>query len=80
MQPTTLHTGDSQNPAAEPQYPPLEHVSRPLIPTAQAAHYLLRQEQTLRGWACREDGPIQPVRVGTRLGWPVAEIRRLLGV
>lgn len=61
-------------------FPPLEAVTRPLVTTAEAAHYLLRHEQTLRKWACFEDGPIRPVRVGGRLGWPVAEIRRLLGV
>lgn len=60
-------------------YPPLEHVTRPTIPTRQAAHYLLRAPQTLRTWACFGNGPIRPIRIGTRLGWPVAEIRRLLG-
>jgi hypothetical protein len=28
----------------------------------------------------REDGPIRPLRVNGRLAWPVAEIRRVLGV
>ena len=64
----------------EPQkYPPLEAVTRPMVPTEQAAFYLLRRPQTLRGWACNEDGPIRPIRIGKRLGWPVAEIRRVVG-
>ncbi|MCZ2103090.1 MAG: hypothetical protein OZ923_03195 [Comamonadaceae bacterium] len=79
--PTTLHSSETRRATIEStQFPPLEHVTRPLIPTGQAAHYLLRQCQTLRGWACFENGPIRPVRIGNRLGWPVDEIRRLLGV
>lgn len=27
-----------------------------------------------------ENGPLRPIRVHGRLAWPVAEIRRLLGV
>jgi len=61
-------------------YPPLELENRPTVATDQAAYYLARQQQTLRGWACREDGPLRPLRVNGRLAWPTAEIRRLLGV
>lgn len=35
---------------------------------------------TLRGWACYGTGDIQPQRVNGRLAWPVADIRKLLGV
>ena len=62
------------------QYPPLDCEVRPAVPTEQAAFYLNRRPQTLRVWAMRENGPIRPVRVHGRLLWPVAEIRRLLGV
>ncbi|MDR3452639.1 MAG: hypothetical protein P4L96_07540 [Rhodoferax sp.] len=62
------------------QFPPLESVTRPAVNTASAAFYLLRQQQTLRSWACHEDGPIRPIRVNGRLAWPVAEIKRVLGV
>lgn len=62
------------------QFPPLEAEPRPTVPTEQAAYYLNRQPQTLRGWACLENGPIRPRRVGGRLAWDVAEIKRLLGV
>ncbi len=62
------------------QYPPLEEVTRPAVDTASAAYYLGRQPQTLRGWACLENGPLRPLRVHGRLAWPVADIRRLLGV
>lgn len=59
-------------------FPPLESVTRPTIPTNQAAYYLNRQPQTLRCWAMREDGLIRPLRINGRLAWPVAEIKALL--
>ena len=59
-------------------FTPLEQVTRPTVPTAEAAHYLNRQPQTLRAWACLENGPIRPVRINSRLAWPVAAIRALL--
>lgn len=62
------------------QFPPLESVTRPTVDTAAAAYYFNRQQQTLRGWACLENGPLRPIRICGRLAWPVAEIRRLLGV
>ncbi|WP_426173175.1 hypothetical protein [Massilia sp. TWR1-2-2] len=37
-----------------------------------------RKEQTLRKWACYEDGPIRPIRINGRLAWRVADIRNLL--
>jgi len=62
------------------QFPPLDAVNRPAVDTAAAAYYLTRRPQTLRGWACHEDGPLRPIRIMGRLAWPVSEIRRLLGV
>ena len=62
------------------KFPALESVTRPAIDTASAAYYLNRRPQTLRCWACHEDGPLRPLRVNGRLAWPTAELRRLLGV
>ncbi len=59
-------------------FTPLEQVTRPTVPTADAAHYLNRQPQTLRNWACFENGALRPVRICGRLAWRVAEIRALL--
>jgi len=59
---------------------PLELETRTALPTPEAAHHLNRSTQTLRLWACRENGPIRPIRFHGRLAWPVAEIRRVLGV
>lgn len=58
---------------------PLELETRPAVDTTAAANYLLRRPQTLRAWACFENGPIRPIRINGRLAWPVSEIRRLLG-
>ena len=54
--------------------------TRTHVPTDCAAHWLMRRPQTMRGYACREDGPLRPIRVNGRLGWAVADIRRLLQV
>lgn len=61
-------------------FPPLERETRPAVDTAAAAYYLNRRPQTLRIWAIREDGPLRPLRVHGRLAWPVAEIKRVLGL
>jgi len=59
-------------------YPALENVTRPTVPTDQAAYYLNRQSQTLRAWACLENGALRPIRINGRLAWPVAAIRAIL--
>ena len=62
------------------QFPAIDVEERPTVPTAQAAYYLNRRPQTLRDWACKETGPLRPIRVHGLLAWPMAEIRRVLGV
>lgn len=57
---------------------PLGHETRTAIPTAEAAAHLNRATQTLWLWACKESGPIRPIRINGRLHWPVSELRRLL--
>lgn len=81
----TLHSVQARRAATEPQqitpqWPPLEHVTSPSVPTAQAAYYLNRRPQTMRGWACCEDGPLRPIRLNGRLAWRVNDIRSLLGL
>lgn len=61
-------------------FPTLETVNSPATGTVAAAYYLNRRPQTLRGWACNEDGPIRPLRINGRLAWPVSELKRILGV
>lgn len=62
------------------KFVPLDRETRPALDTEAAAYHLLLKPQTLRRWACYENGPIRPLRVGGRLLWPTAEIRKLLGV
>jgi hypothetical protein len=67
--------------ASKTTYPTsLEHETRTNLPTTEAAFHLNRAQQTLRLWAMRENGPIRPLRVHGRLAWPVADLRRVLGV
>jgi len=62
-------------------YQPLANEVREILPTDEAAFHLNRRPQTLRVWACLENGPIRPVRIGRGgpLGWRTEEIRRLVG-
>ena len=69
-----------QRQGAPPTFPPLDRETRTAVDTATAAYHLNRRPQTLRAWACGEDGPLLPLRVNGRLAWPVAELRRVLGV
>lgn len=59
---------------------PLTQEARAALPTPEAAFHLNRAKQTLRLWAMRGDGPIQPLRINGRLAWPVSELKRVLGV
>lgn len=60
-------------------FTPLALETRAAIPTDAAAHHLNRKPQTLRAWACLENGAIRPIRINGRLAWPVAAIRAALG-
>ena len=66
--------------ATESQYPPLESITRPAVDTATAAYYLNRKQKTLRAWATYQNGPVNPIRVGGRLAWKTADLRRVLMV
>lgn len=67
-------------PEATHNFPDLDQITTPTVTTTAAAYYLNRRPQTLRCWACMENGPARPIRVNGRLAWPVADIRALLGV
>jgi len=58
----------------------IDRLTRPTVSTREAAFYLNRRPQTLYIWACRESGPLRPKRIQGRLAWPVADIKKLLGV
>ncbi len=61
-------------------FPDILLETRTHVVTNIAGRWLNRKDQTLRGWACLENGPLRPIRVSGKLAWPVAEIRRLLRV
>lgn len=60
------------------QFPPLDQLNCPIVTTEQAAFYLNRRPQTLRAWACLENGALRPLRINGRLAWRVSDIRNLL--
>jgi hypothetical protein len=61
------------------QLTPLALEKRTALSTQEAAAHLNRRPQTLRIWAMNQH-PIRPLNINGRLAWPVADIRRLLGV
>lgn len=75
-----MKTVINQNSPPVTQFPPLEQVTRPTVPTDAAAYYLNRKSQTLRAWACLENGALRPIRINGRLAWPVREIKKVLGM
>lgn len=75
-----MQTAPPRSTASAAAVTPLDREPRAAVDTNCAAFHLNRKPQTLRGWACNEDGPLRPLRVHGRLAWPVAEIRRVLGV
>lgn len=58
----------------------LENEARSHIPTNLAAYYLNRAPQTLRIWATYENGPLRPIRISSRLAWPVEQIKKILKI
>ena len=80
MQTATHHSTEVREARSAASVVPLDREARTAVDTATAAYHLSRQPQTLRGWACLENGPLRPVRVHGRLAWPVSELRRVLGV
>ena len=84
MQSTTQAVNHSIQAAREAnalqQITPLALETRPTVNTASAAYYLHLAPQTLRIYACKESGPIRPLRINGRLHWETKKIRELLGV
>ena len=80
MQTETHHSTEVREGVTGPAFPPLERVTKPNLTTAELAYYLNRQPQTLRGWACNENGPIRARRTHGRLDWPTADAKRIAGV
>jgi hypothetical protein len=62
----------------ENSFPTLDQEPRELVPTDCAAYHLNRRPQTLREWSCLGSGLLSPVRIGARLGWRTADLRRIV--
>jgi hypothetical protein len=60
-------------------FPSLDEITAPTVNTQAAAYYFNRSQQTLRIWACKQTGPLQPLVVNGRLAWRVSDIRQILG-
>lgn len=87
LQDTACHSAATENeatapptPTAPPNFRPLATETRATLPTPEAAFHLSRAQQTLRLWAMRQNGPVRPMRINGRLAWPVADLKRVLGV
>ena len=81
----THHSIQAMHEVTAPQqftapFPPLALVNKPNLTTAETAYYLNRRPQTLRGWACLENGPLRPTRIGGLLAWNTATVKALAGV
>ena len=84
MNTATHHSAETRHSAtaAPADFVPLNLETRTHVSTAVLCRHLNRKEQTARGWASAETFPegLRPLRVMGRLAWPVAGIRRVLGV
>ncbi len=85
---STQHSTETPSPNAaksanwEPQYPPLEQVTKPAVTTPEVAYYTNQAQQTWRSHACNETFPdgLRPIRIGNRLNWPTAGLKKLMRV
>jgi hypothetical protein len=80
MQAATHRSPEVRQAATGPIFVSLDLETRSAVDTATAAFHLSRQPQTLRAWACLENGPLRPVRMHGRLAWKTEDLRRVLGV
>lgn len=88
MEATTIQRQQGELPlaaqcaAARVDFTPLDRETRTHVDTVTMCWHLGFAQQTARLWACKQTYPegLKPVRVNGRLKWPVAAIRKTLGV
>lgn len=80
MQTYAQTDADGQVGEASCQFPPLELVTKPVLTTKEYCYYSNFSEQTAWIHACKETGPVRPIRIGRRLGWPTQAVKQLCGV
>ena len=77
----TEHSADTLHAVSSPQqFPPLEQVTKPNLTTKEFCFYANLAEQTAWVYACKEIGPVRPIRIGRRLNWPTKAVKQLCGV
>ena len=79
MRSSKVQSGEAWLGVEAPAFVDLNHETRSAVDTACAAFHLSRAPQTLRIWACKQNGPIHPIRINGRLAWKVADLRKVLG-
>jgi hypothetical protein len=80
MQANVEHQPAPEGKAVGQEYPPLEQVTKPNLTTKEFCFYANLAEQTAWIYACKESGPIRPIRIGRRLNWPTKAVKQLCGV
>ncbi len=70
----------ADNISAAGNFPPLETVTKPNLTTKEFCFYTNLAEQTAWLYACKESGPVRPIRIGRRLNWPTKSVKQLCGV
>ena len=86
MQAMTYHSAEIAHQSQQAHQPadfiPLHQEARTHVTTVLMCWHLSKKAQTARGWASKETFPdgLRPLRVNGRLAWPVAGIRKVLGV
>lgn len=64
--------------AIQTQLQRLIQSGRTLTNTAEMVQLLEIKPQTAYKWACYQNGPIQPIRIGKTLRWRVSDIAKLI--
>jgi Helix-turn-helix domain len=64
--------------ANEMKQPNINSTLPQILTTKEAAATVNRKPQTLRKWACFENGPIRPIRINGRLAWHVKDLEALI--
>lgn len=72
-------SGEAKRQAITRKYPPLSEETRSHVDTECAAYHSGFAVSTLLSWSSRGNGLLKPIRRGNRLGWSVAELRKLNG-
>lgn len=79
---TVVNTEATRLKTASQQFVALELVTKPTLSTAEYAYYIGIAPQTARIHACKECGPLRPIRLpgSSLLRWSTLATKKLVGV